>query len=132
MKESKIQRNDPCPCGSGKKFKNCCFGKKSTFHKEEGKHPKFKFEPGSYGDIGNFMPSIACMKEYKNDWKYHFVIVKITESFSKEDKAVAVAIKDLNKAFKKRERTGLDITVGEALSSAGYVNVKDYHIVNED
>jgi uncharacterized protein len=20
-------RNDPCPCGSGKKFKNCCFGK---------------------------------------------------------------------------------------------------------
>jgi superfamily I DNA/RNA helicase len=21
---SKISRNDPCPCGSGKKFKNCC------------------------------------------------------------------------------------------------------------
>ncbi|MBI4617481.1 MAG: SEC-C domain-containing protein [Planctomycetes bacterium] len=21
------QRNDPCPCGSGKKFKNCCTGK---------------------------------------------------------------------------------------------------------
>jgi uncharacterized protein YecA (UPF0149 family) len=20
-------RNDPCPCGSGKKFKNCCSGK---------------------------------------------------------------------------------------------------------
>ena len=20
----KIQRNDPCPCGSGKKYKNCC------------------------------------------------------------------------------------------------------------
>jgi uncharacterized protein YecA (UPF0149 family) len=20
-------RNDPCPCGSGKKFKNCCMGK---------------------------------------------------------------------------------------------------------
>jgi uncharacterized protein YecA (UPF0149 family) len=19
-------RNDPCPCGSGKKFKNCCMG----------------------------------------------------------------------------------------------------------
>jgi hypothetical protein len=23
----KISRNDPCPCGSGKKFKNCCLGK---------------------------------------------------------------------------------------------------------
>ena len=23
----RIGRNDPCPCGSGKKFKNCCQGK---------------------------------------------------------------------------------------------------------
>ncbi len=22
--ENKIGRNDPCPCGSGKKYKNCC------------------------------------------------------------------------------------------------------------
>jgi len=22
---TKIQRNEPCPCGSGKKFKKCCF-----------------------------------------------------------------------------------------------------------
>jgi hypothetical protein len=26
-KKSKIGRNDPCPCGSGKKFKKCCMGK---------------------------------------------------------------------------------------------------------
>ncbi|MDD4249865.1 MAG: SEC-C metal-binding domain-containing protein [Methanosarcina sp.] len=24
----KIGRNDPCPCGSGKKYKNCCLGRK--------------------------------------------------------------------------------------------------------
>lgn len=23
----KPKRNDPCPCGSGKKYKNCCYGK---------------------------------------------------------------------------------------------------------
>ena len=23
-KEKSIGRNDPCPCGSGKKYKNCC------------------------------------------------------------------------------------------------------------
>lgn len=23
----KIKRNDPCPCGSGHKFKKCCLGK---------------------------------------------------------------------------------------------------------
>ncbi len=25
VKDSKIGRNDPCPCGSGKKYKKCCF-----------------------------------------------------------------------------------------------------------
>ncbi len=24
---TKVGRNDPCPCGSGKKFKTCCLGK---------------------------------------------------------------------------------------------------------
>ncbi|NLD17306.1 MAG: hypothetical protein GX666_06980, partial [Tissierellia bacterium] len=23
-KEEKVGRNDPCPCGSGKKYKKCC------------------------------------------------------------------------------------------------------------
>lgn len=26
----KIGRNDPCPCGSGKKYKNCCLGSKAA------------------------------------------------------------------------------------------------------
>ncbi len=24
VEKTKIGRNDPCPCGSGKKYKNCC------------------------------------------------------------------------------------------------------------
>ncbi|MGA2661047.1 MAG: SEC-C metal-binding domain-containing protein, partial [Verrucomicrobiota bacterium] len=24
VRQPKIGRNDPCPCGSGKKYKNCC------------------------------------------------------------------------------------------------------------
>ncbi len=27
---TKIGRNDPCPCGSGKKYKHCCLGKPAT------------------------------------------------------------------------------------------------------
>lgn len=27
IKEAKIGRNDPCPCGSGKKYKKCCLNK---------------------------------------------------------------------------------------------------------
>ena len=27
---AKIGRNDPCPCGRGRKFKRCCLGKQQT------------------------------------------------------------------------------------------------------
>ncbi len=27
IKNTKVGRNDPCPCGSGKKYKKCCWGK---------------------------------------------------------------------------------------------------------
>jgi len=26
-RKSEIGRNDPCPCGSGKKYKKCCLGR---------------------------------------------------------------------------------------------------------
>jgi len=29
IKEPKVGRNDPCPCGSGKKYKKCCLGRNS-------------------------------------------------------------------------------------------------------
>jgi hypothetical protein len=28
--EHKVGRNDPCPCGSGKKYKKCCMGKNES------------------------------------------------------------------------------------------------------
>lgn len=28
----KVSRNDPCPCGSGKKYKSCCLSKETTTH----------------------------------------------------------------------------------------------------
>jgi SWIM/SEC-C metal-binding protein len=31
----KIGRNDPCPCGSGKKYKKCCLTEQETQHQSE-------------------------------------------------------------------------------------------------
>jgi uncharacterized protein YecA (UPF0149 family) len=28
--KKKIGRNDPCPCGSGKKYKKCCMNKENS------------------------------------------------------------------------------------------------------
>ena len=30
----KVGRNDPCPCGSGKKYKHCCYAADSVKHEE--------------------------------------------------------------------------------------------------
>jgi hypothetical protein len=35
MKKAKIGRNDPCPCGSGKKYKNCCLGLEGIIDSKE-------------------------------------------------------------------------------------------------
>lgn len=35
MNKSKIGRNDPCPCGSGKKHKNCCLGLEGIIESNE-------------------------------------------------------------------------------------------------
>jgi len=46
-KERKIGRNDPCPCGSGKKYKNCCYPDKTQAWKAAGSHesPAFTVKP---------------------------------------------------------------------------------------
>jgi hypothetical protein len=34
-RRSKLGRNDACPCGSGKKYKNCCWGKRFSWVVDE-------------------------------------------------------------------------------------------------
>ena len=35
MSDTKLGRNAPCPCGSGKKYKNCCWGKSFSWVVDE-------------------------------------------------------------------------------------------------
>ena len=35
----KVKRNDPCPCGSGKKYKKCCLSKDETDRISKAKEP---------------------------------------------------------------------------------------------
>jgi hypothetical protein len=96
----KIGRNDLCLCGSGKKYKKCCL---QNSPKEQPFSPKFRFEPGSYGGTGRFMPSMACLKQKGPDeWDYHFVLVKQNETHFQEDNASSQAKKDLGEAFTLR------------------------------
>ena len=35
MSHKKLSRNAPCPCGSGKKYKHCCWGKGFDWTEDE-------------------------------------------------------------------------------------------------
>lgn len=53
MKERKVGRNDPCPCGSGKKYKKCCYGKSILNNHSNSKVPHPILPPRdmiNYGD----------------------------------------------------------------------------------
>lgn len=129
----KTGRNDPCPCGSGKKYKKCCIDKPNNFERSTKPNGGFRFKSGSYGDTGNFMPSIACLKqERENEWIHHFVLVQPEEGYELEDDASAQAQEDLDTAFKLKFETNSEEKFALSLKSKGYVNVNDFKIVQSE
>jgi hypothetical protein len=41
MSRKKVSCNDPCPCGSGKKYKHCCYRNRGTGDLEAGQQPQY-------------------------------------------------------------------------------------------
>jgi hypothetical protein len=129
----KIGRNDPCPCGSGKKYKFCCLGTRLKNNDTPTVPPRFRFEPGSYGAPGAFLPSIACLEQWKPDaWRYHFVLVKLDFQYIEEGEAVFRATEDLNQAVQAGGSPALGERLAGCLKGLGYVRVEGFNIVNPD
>ena len=126
----KTGRNDPCPCGSGKKYKKCCISKAGKNDDDRTKE-LYRFEPGSYGDAGSFMPSLACLKQIiKDEWKYHFVLIKPESIYAEEDNATNEAEKDISESYVVKEHGGTDADLAMSLKSKGYLNVDNYNIAS--
>jgi hypothetical protein len=137
MNSTKVGRNDPCPCGSGHKFKRCCEGKATNSTSSSTATPaltggKFRFEPGSYGDKGMFAASVSCLKEVRPDeWVYNFVLANPHASFVEEQAAVDAATRHLEGAFAQKQRTGSDITLAAYLKDQGYVSVEGFKVIDD-
>ena len=56
VKKRKVGRNDPCPCGSRKKFKKCCYGENIFNNHGNSKVPHSILPPHDMIDYGG--PSI--------------------------------------------------------------------------
>ena len=123
-----ISRNDPCPCGSGKKYKNCCLRSATTGLVQPPPSPRFRFEHGSYGGPGRgFMPSAICYEQISpGQWIDHFCLVNPTHCFANEDEASATAEADLQEAFDAKKRAGQDSELALCLKKKGYVTVDGF------
>ena len=86
----------------------------------------FRFEPGSYKILGGFLSAIACYKDESESFEY--ILVKANVTFQSEDSAVKKSEECLNKAFKKRNETGNDMSVGRSLKLDGFKKVDDPRI----
>ena len=126
-----IGRNDPCPCGSGRKFKKCCLRKKpGPGRRTTG---EFGFEPGSYGGPQGYMPSLAYFRESSSGEKnYRFVLANPSYVVGSQSKAVAQATADFSEACRVDDATGSIEALGRQLAGQGYVVVDDYRIIGAD
>ena len=61
MSRKKVSRNAPCPCGSGKKYKKCCFGK------------DFDFEVDEEGNLFKSIPLSEDMVELLRDQRQKYI-----------------------------------------------------------
>lgn len=63
----KIGRNDPCPCGSGKKYKNCCLPKKEELLEGMRGFEEFYASLQSNDLLSNLDRFYASLKAYNNE-----------------------------------------------------------------
>lgn len=55
----KISRNDPCPCGSGKKYKKCCIDKPKEIQVPSAEHQEALAEAEEFNAISNRVPDLV-------------------------------------------------------------------------
>ncbi len=141
----KIGRNEPCPCGSGKKYKKCCLGRERkapsrVLTPSRSPMPQsverggFRMEPGSYStDTRRHVPAIANFKRQgEDDWDYHLVLVNPEEVYPNQLHAQLVAARHLKKAWEEKSGGGSDEDVALELSSMGYMSVTGFQIADSE
>jgi len=79
----KISRNDPCPCGSGKKYKKCCISKSKIKHShtwmaEDGMHVVSPDGPSTPEELEKMT------KEYQKNIRNSQIWEEMVQQYGKE------------------------------------------------
>ena len=127
---AKIGRNSQCPCGSGKKYKRCCERREAEVRKTVAPAGRTRYEPGSYGDAGEFFPSLLCYKEAEPDlWEEYYCLVKLDVCFEDQDSATSTATSHLEAAFVAMHAGGSPINVAISLRHEGYKKLDQFKVI---
>jgi len=117
MAFARISRNDACPCGSGKKYKECCLNQRIS--------KSNAFRAGSYGDWGEFHAGIAYLGIGQQT-----VFVKQETTYFDENSVVTIAERDLQDALNKSG--GNEDRVIDNIQIAGYLPVESAEGIEEE
>jgi len=133
-RSEKVGRNEPCPCGSGKKYKRCCADDEK--HAEQAGFPagRFRYEPGSYGaPADGYMPSVLCYERAESDaWQDYFCLVNPSAGMhAYPDAAADVAHAHLEAAFACVGDGSVE-RFAMSLNEAGYVKLSDFRRAADD
>jgi SEC-C motif len=122
MSRQKVSRNAPCPCGSGKKYKHCCYGK------------GFDYQEDDDGTIFKSIPMTPEMTEILDEQRRAFI-----EKFGREPGPNDPVFFDLphpehleHLTVEAMKKAGLDPAVIYAYEKTGrIVTEENQHLLSE-
>lgn len=124
---TKLERNAPCHCGSGIKYKRCCADRDIEQAKANRPSGRFRFEPGSYGAENAFMPSFLCFMELASgQWVEHISLVNPDSIHEQAEEAADLARKTLETAHARRVDGASVEAIAEVLVKAGYKKISGF------
>lgn len=133
-RSEKVGRNEPCPCGSGKKYKRCCADTAECAEPGGFATGRFRYEPGSYGaPADGYMPSILCYERAESDaWQEYFCLVNPRAGMQDyPDAAADLADAHLEAAYASIGEGSVE-RFAMSLNEVGYVRLSDFRRAADD
>ena len=126
----KTGRNEPCPCGSGKKYKRCCAQKITGPTPQLPPQGEYHYESGSYGSAEKgYMPSILGYRAIDANTRGAYLCLVNPETvLTDENAASAIAEEHLNAANQILAKGGNAHDFALALEYKGYVKIPDFNM----
>ncbi|HEX3044263.1 MAG TPA: SEC-C metal-binding domain-containing protein [Bacillota bacterium] len=111
LKQPKTGRNDPCPCGSGKKYKKCCLNNRQTPLTPDGSSlpPALKQLAQYYNERNSWLDQSLANRSPGEAAYDDFVLANLREGWSIEESIKAANLKYPDEALQINETNQDDV-----------------------